>query len=395
MKKLIALTLCLLLACTLIPVFTVSAADDHDHNGAMNEFMATKVHVVTHEVSTIKNNEKDAAEYADFILENGQSIGTKDGLKSGTMSFKDGTLTIENVTGVARVEAFTGSLIINVVGKNEFSHSNGRSCFVDDQSDAAGRKNSDLTITSSTGGSLTIKSKNYAIFTRTGNILIDGNVNLDVTVTETTTMQIGNVTQDGTITIGGKANVKLNTPKVGIDINRPSGKIVIKDNAVVDVTSTSGNYGIGIHLTDGNHGEVEIKDNAKVTVNAGGFPVFSGFNKGTLNVTISANLEATGSSLGDSVVKFAIVPGSAGTATIMAGDDAASAKKVSALDTSPKYVKITVTGSASTTASTTAAAKTASTTKATTAAKTADASVIVAAVAIAALSAAVIVKKKH
>ncbi len=387
MKKLIALALCLILACALVPAFTVAAAD---HENTMNEFMATKVHIVTHEVSTIKNNENDAAQYADYILENGQSIGTKDGLKSGTMSFKDGVLTIENVTGVARVEAFTGSLIINVVGKNEFSHSNGRSCFVDDQSDPEGRKNSDLTITSSTGGSLTINSKNYAIFTRTGNILIDGNVNLDVTVTETTTIQIGNVTQDGTITIGGKANVKLNSPKVCIDVNRPTGQIIIKDNAVVDMVNNAGSYGMGIHLTEGKTGEVYIQDNAKVTANTNGFPVFSGW-KGTMNVTIASNFEATGSSLGDPATKFSVVSGSAGTKTIMAGDDAASAKKVTELDSSPKYVKVTVTGSASTTA----AAKTSTATKTTTAAKTADVSVIVAAVAIAALSAAVIVKKKH
>lgn len=392
MRKTVSVIVCLLMLCAVLVPFGASAAEPH--NGDMNEVMATKVHVVMKDGTGTKNKEEEAAAYADAILKSGDSIGTKDGLKSGTMSFKDGVLTIENVSGVAKVEAFTGSLIINVVGKNEFSQTAGRACFVDDQFDPAGKKNADLTITSSTGGSLKITSKNYCLFTRTGNILIDGNVNLEVTALDVAAIQIGNVTKDGTIRIGGNANVTLHSPKMAIDVNRPTGLIRISDNANVRIDGNKNNYAIGIQCTADSAGEVVLIGNAKLTVDAGPTPVFSGKN-GKLNVTLGMNAELTGSRLGENNVSFNLVaPSAAGTVSASAGDSAANAKKVSQLDPASAYAKITVTAALSTTASTTASAKTAAP-AGTTAAKTADASVLVAAVAVAALSAAVVIRKKR
>lgn len=392
MKKLFALTLALML---LSAPLAVRAAE---HANTMNEFMATAVYVCTEDTDKSSNKETEAAGYANIILKDGQSADTSQGLKSGKMTFKDGVLTIENVTGVSKVEAFNGSLIVNVVGTNEFVHTKGgRSVFVDDQADAAARKNSDVTITSSTGGSLKLTGTSYIVFSRSGNVLIDGNVKLDISCTSDAIEKgaVGNAA-DGTIAIGGDANVKITANKNGILNGTAGGLIEIRDNAVVDVTVKSeGSFAVGIPwMAADKTGEIVVKDNAKLTANANASPVFSGGTKGTLAVSISTNAELSGASIGLATSKITYVLGkpASGTLSVVCGDSAAAAKSATTIDSAAKYAKVSVTGAAA--AATTKAAATAAKTAAT-APKTADAGAVVLAVLLVSGAAAVVVKKKH
>ena len=410
MKKIFAITLTVMLLSALLAPLTVHAAD-HENN--MNETMASAVYICTQDTTSSSNKETDAAGYADIILKNGESAGTDKGLKSGTMSFKDGVLTIENVTGVSKVEAFNGSLIVNVVGTNEFVHVKaGRCVFVDDQFDPDAGKKSDLTITSSTGGKLKVDSMNYVVYNRTGNILIDGNVDLEI-ISKNSCVERntnGNPT-DGTITFAGDCKVKMTTPKVGIGNNANGGLIQFKDNAQVSVTITAaGSFGVGFPglKPEGKPADIVIKDKAKLTIDSGESACFKA-GTAVLDILVASELEATGAKVGSSGGTYNF---NVEKLNIVQGDSSASAAIVTAVDPNQKYLKITAgdvskypKAAAQTTAAapkattaaaaTTKAAATAAAKTATSAAKTADVSVIVAAAAVASLSAVVVIKRKH
>ncbi len=215
MKK----TLAILLSCVLVVAafFAVTML-----TSAAEETYATSVQVTLADGSKVTLGAQSGDSVINYLTLNAEGM-------SGTMTFADGVLTLNNVSGLKRIYCDTGSLVLIVEGKDNVITGDGNNVI----------QVQDGNLTVAGTGTLNVTGKRYVFCSQKGNLEVQGNVNIIGTATEGEVF----LAPVGYLKFGGSATVNASAPKRTIRTSgTDEGNIYFSDNANVQLKCTINSY---------------------------------------------------------------------------------------------------------------------------------------------------------